>query len=332
MGVPPPCGAELPPGLVRVVSDNVASRREFLSMNGSSRSDLHRDLPPLAVVARLPPPARLLAYYRAAEARFGVGWAYLAAINFIETSMGRVRGTSVAGAQGPMQFLRGRSTVAATSTGPVTRSWPRLASSEPTASTVRAAEPGRCRYNNTASYVRGVTLVAKLLQDRPRAFLGYYHWKVYYLTRFGSILLPEGFDAKRRIPVRKWLAQHPEFRPTGRWFAGRIWSKVATPQPEEPDDRSHRHDRAHQRRRRCRPRRPARHPHPDGRASPRGAPPRARPGHRLPRRCAQADRTHHLDRARPATRAAFRTGGAARSTDDSPSWPRRGSPRTPGAG
>ena len=43
--------------------------------------------------------------YREAERRFGVDWDYLAAINLVETGLGRIRGTSVAGAQGPMQFI-----------------------------------------------------------------------------------------------------------------------------------------------------------------------------------------------------------------------------------
>ena len=64
--------------------------------------------------------------------------------------------------------------------------------------------------------MRGVSLVAKLMQRRPRAFYGYYHWKVYYLTRYGSVLLPEGYVAKRRIPVRPWLAKHRESRPDDR--------------------------------------------------------------------------------------------------------------------
>ena len=72
------------------------------------------------------------------------------------------------------------------------------------------------RYNNSSAYVRGVSLVAKLMQRRPRAFYGYYHWKVYYLTRLGSVLLPEGYVSKRRIPVRAYLAEHPESRPTDR--------------------------------------------------------------------------------------------------------------------
>ena len=47
----------------------------------------------------------LLRSYREAERRFGVDWEYLAAINLVETAFGRIRGTSVAGAQGPMQFI-----------------------------------------------------------------------------------------------------------------------------------------------------------------------------------------------------------------------------------
>ena len=61
-------------------------------------------LPAWHIVA--PPPAQeLLADYKAAEAAIGVPWQYLAAIHFIESRMGRIRGNSTAGAQGPMQFL-----------------------------------------------------------------------------------------------------------------------------------------------------------------------------------------------------------------------------------
>ena len=51
------------------------------------------------------PPAALLSYYRAAAARTGVDWTYLAAINYIESDFGRELGPSSAGALGPMQFL-----------------------------------------------------------------------------------------------------------------------------------------------------------------------------------------------------------------------------------
>jgi Transglycosylase SLT domain len=51
------------------------------------------------------PIAQLLAYYRGAERRFGVDWSVLAAVNLVESAFGRVRTNSVAGAQGPMQFM-----------------------------------------------------------------------------------------------------------------------------------------------------------------------------------------------------------------------------------
>ncbi len=83
-----------------VVRDNVASRREFRAMH----SVLADTLPAWRIVA--PAPAEeLLRYYKRGERAYGIGWEYLAAINLVETGMGRIRGTSVAGAQGPMQFL-----------------------------------------------------------------------------------------------------------------------------------------------------------------------------------------------------------------------------------
>jgi soluble lytic murein transglycosylase-like protein len=51
------------------------------------------------------PLANLTSYYDEAERRYGVGANYLAAINLVETKFGRVISNSVAGAQGPMQFI-----------------------------------------------------------------------------------------------------------------------------------------------------------------------------------------------------------------------------------
>ncbi len=207
--------AALPADLVRVVADNVASRREFRSMHPTKRSGLHPDLPPWRIVPA-PPAPRLLALYREAEARFGVDWFYLAAINFVETSMGRIRGTSVAGAQGPMQFMP--STWDIHGRGDINSPHDSIMAAgrflRAHGFSRRGGRPQALfRYNNSTAYVRGVSLVAKLMQRRPRAFYGYYHWQVYYLTRVGSVLLPEGYVATRRIPVRKWLALHPESRP-----------------------------------------------------------------------------------------------------------------------
>ena len=72
---------------------------------------LARPVPPLenlpAWTIRAPLPAdELLGYYREAEAATGIPWPYLAAINLVETRLGRIVGLSSADAVGPMQFLR----------------------------------------------------------------------------------------------------------------------------------------------------------------------------------------------------------------------------------
>jgi len=200
--------AGVPPELRGAVRANVASRREFRAMH----SVLSDELPAWRIVA--PAPAeQLLRFYKRGEAAFGIGWEYLAAINLVETGMGRIRGTSVAGAQGPMQFL------------PTTWArWGRGDIQDPGDSIMAAARylahdggarPGRLddalfRYNNSNHYVRGVTHLAKVMERRPRAFYGYYHWDIYYLTSRGDVRLPVGYDRDRPVPVKKWLATHPQ--------------------------------------------------------------------------------------------------------------------------
>jgi soluble lytic murein transglycosylase-like protein len=49
--------------------------------------------------------AELLGYYRAAKKRYGIAPHYLAAIHHVESKFGKVKSNSVAGAQGPMQFI-----------------------------------------------------------------------------------------------------------------------------------------------------------------------------------------------------------------------------------
>ena len=200
--------AGVPRSLRSVVRDNVASRREFRAMH----SVLADTLPAWRIVA--PAPAEeLLRYYKRGERAFGIGWEYLAAINLVETGMGRIRGTSVAGAQGPMQFL------------PTTWArWGRGDIQDPADSIMAAARylahdggarPSRLddalfRYNNSDRYVRGVTLLAKVMERRPRAFYGYYHWDIYYLTARGDVRLPVGYDRDKPVPVERWLATHPQ--------------------------------------------------------------------------------------------------------------------------
>ncbi|HCB05705.1 MAG TPA: lytic transglycosylase [Nocardioides bacterium] len=200
--------AGVPAALRPQVRANVASRREFRALHGN---DLADTLPAWRIVA--PAPAEeLLRYYRRGEQSYGIGWEYLAAINLVETAMGRIRGTSVAGAQGPMQFLP--STWA---------KWGRGGDIEDPRDAIQAAarylahdggaRPERLagalfRYNNSLHYVRGVTHLAEVMEHDPRAFYGYYHWDVYYLTSQGDVRLPVGYERKRPVPVERWLARH----------------------------------------------------------------------------------------------------------------------------
>src|SRR6266511_2099863 len=96
--------------LPTVLSLVPATLRPVVRANVAAGVDLRKlsrpgpRLPPWRIVAPRPA-AELLAAYHDAEAELGVPWTYLAAINVVETRTGRIRGSSPAGAQGPMQFL-----------------------------------------------------------------------------------------------------------------------------------------------------------------------------------------------------------------------------------
>jgi Transglycosylase SLT domain len=127
------------------------------------------------------PAAALLRHYRAAQRRFGVPWPVLAAVNFVESAFGRMRNSSAAGAQGPMQFIP--STWEAYGMGGDVDD-PRDAIMG-AANYLRASgAPGDLRgalyaYNPSGLYVRAVLAYTGRIRSDPRAFLGYYSWQVY---------------------------------------------------------------------------------------------------------------------------------------------------------
>jgi len=177
-----------------------ADLKTAATANADATADLRATVvpgPDLPTTWRIVEPAPLddlARYYRQAEAEFGVPWSYLAAIHLVETRMGRIRGTSVAGAQGPMQFI------------PAT--WERYGEGDINSDldSIRAAArylrangaPGNManalfRYNQSQRYVRAVTAYAEVMRSDPDAYRGYYQWQVYYLTTRGDILLPVGY-------------------------------------------------------------------------------------------------------------------------------------------
>ena len=185
--------AQLPPRLRPVIQANVLAGRELRKLNRPTRR-----LPRWRIVAPAPA-AQLLAAYRAAQAKLAVPWEYLAAIHLVETRTGRIRGTSSAGAQGPMQFLpstwkrygRGGDIQA---TGDAILAAARLLAANGAPTDMAAA---LYAYNPSRRYVRAVSAYASQLRANPRAFLGYYHWQVFY----GDTLLPEGYPARPATPA-----------------------------------------------------------------------------------------------------------------------------------
>ncbi len=204
----------LPPRVRRDVRDDVAARRALRSMHPTSPADLADELPAWRIVA--PPPARrLLGLYREAQRRTGVDWEHLAAINLVETAFGRIRGTSTAGAQGPMQFLPTTWAIYGAGGDIDDPHDAILAAARLLRANGFARDPaGALRhYNNSAAYVRAVSLHAGVMARRPTALRGYHAWQVYYLTRRGSVWLEEGYAARRPVPVDRYLGQHPEALP-----------------------------------------------------------------------------------------------------------------------
>jgi membrane-bound lytic murein transglycosylase B len=176
--------AEVQPAAVTITSA-AASLRSMISPG--------ERLPPWRIVE--PTPADdLLRYYKEAEADFGVGWPYLASIHLVETVMGRIRGTSVAGAQGPMQFIP--ATWAAFGQGDIndTRDSIRAAARYLRASGAPAQmEDAIFAYNPDRRYVAAVMGYASVMASEPNTFRAFYNWQVYYLTPNGDVHLPVGY-------------------------------------------------------------------------------------------------------------------------------------------
>lgn len=162
--------------------------------------------PPWRIVAPTPP-AELLSYYHEAQRRTGVNWSYLAAIQLVETRMGRIRGDSPFGARGPMQFI------------PST--WQLYGAggdiNDPRDAILAAARllrangaPGDMRtallhYNPTEAYVRAITDYARTMRQSKSAYLGYWNWRVIYAHGRATYVLPVGYPKRPAIP--------PEARP-----------------------------------------------------------------------------------------------------------------------
>ncbi|MEY2583920.1 MAG: hypothetical protein QOE09_3769 [Ilumatobacteraceae bacterium] len=167
-------------------------------------------LPAWRVVEPLPVD-ELLGDYRDAEAATGIPWYWLAAIHLQETRMGRVIGTSSAGAVGPMQFLP--ETFSKCCVGDPTVAHDAILG----AATYLLQSGGKTdiqvalqAYNPNESYVATVTAFAENMRDNPNLYNAYREWQVFYSSAAGTVRLPIGYDQSQPVAAATYIAEHPD--------------------------------------------------------------------------------------------------------------------------
>lgn len=124
--------------------------------------------------------------------------------------MGRIVGTSSAGAVGPMQFLP--STWASCCTGD-----PTVARDAIIGAATYLAQSGAPadmdaalhQYNPNDGYVAVVTAYAANLRDVPALYAGYHGFQVFTSSSAGTVRLPIGYSQTAPIDAAAYLAEHP---------------------------------------------------------------------------------------------------------------------------
>lgn len=190
-----------------MIRDHLAARRALRSV----LTTLSDRLPAWRVVPPTPLP-RLERIYREAARTHGVPWELLAAINFVETGFGKIRGLSSAGAQGPMQFMP--ATWAAYGEGDVDdpRDAIHAAARYLAARGGSPFDPRKAlwAYNQHEGYVDGVQEYASVLRRDPEALRGLHQWQILYLSERGDVWLPIGYRETEPVRVGRYLRLYPE--------------------------------------------------------------------------------------------------------------------------
>jgi soluble lytic murein transglycosylase-like protein len=168
----------------RGLASELAARRELRRLSRPRPLSAFRTGPAA-------PASRLRAYYLEAQRRFGVAWNVLAAVNFVESAFNKLRNSSTAGAQGPMQFI------------PST--WRRYGLGgnvhDPHDAILGAANylhangapvnyrRALYRYNPSSAYVDAVLRYARRIHADSRAYFVFYSRQVFVRTPHGLVRL-----------------------------------------------------------------------------------------------------------------------------------------------
>jgi soluble lytic murein transglycosylase-like protein len=172
--------ARLPAGVRAEARDILTARRALRRLTPPTRRKRFRTGSAL-------PAETLLRHYRKAQRRFGVAWPVLAAVNFVETAFNRIRSSSSAGAQGPMQFIP--STWRAYGMGGDIH--------DPHDAILGAANylrasgaPSDYRralyaYNPSLDYVNAVLRYVRRVRSDRRAYYAFHAWQLYVRTPSG---------------------------------------------------------------------------------------------------------------------------------------------------
>ena len=202
---------QLPTRWRSVAERHLAARRAFLAMSKRRPAQV-----PAWRIIRPEPLPQLLTHYRKAEAATGIEWEVLAAVNLVETGMGRIDGVSIANAQGPMQFLPTTWAEPGIGRGDIRN--PHDAIQAAARYLVRRGglkniRRGLWGYNNSDLYGEAVLLYASLIKEDPKALVGLYHWEIHYNAQQGDLWLPVGYEQLQPLPVDRYLQLHPRSAP-----------------------------------------------------------------------------------------------------------------------
>ena len=198
--------AALPERWQPVFDLHIKARRSFIAMHDPARRPTK--VPAWRIQAP-ESPDNLLRYYREAAAATGIPWEVLAAVNLVESGMGRIDGVSVADAHGPMQFLPSTWAEPGIGNGGDIRD-PRTAINAAARYLVRRGglrdiRKGLWGYNNSDNYGTAVLAYAALLKSDPAAYRGLYHWEIHFASAAGDLWLPVGYVQATPLNATTWL-------------------------------------------------------------------------------------------------------------------------------